>query len=90
MLPGGTVIPLSAVVPTVLEKSMFYGYLTVPSISLELRQSVRTLLPVCNQSDHYAVNIGFCINGSRFSVGIDQTSITAFIGQKVDSNTQVG
>ena len=33
LLTGGTVIPVSAVVPTVLEKSTFYGYLTVPSVS---------------------------------------------------------
>jgi len=36
LLTGGTIIPLHliAVVPTVLEKSMFYGYLTVTSVSL--------------------------------------------------------
>ena len=35
---GGTVIPVSfiAVVPTVLEKSMFYRYLAVASVSLGL------------------------------------------------------
>ena len=38
LLTGGTVILVSliAVVPTVLEKSMFYGYLAVASVSLEL------------------------------------------------------
>ena len=37
-LTGGTVIPVSliAVVPTVLEKSVFYGYLAVASVSLGL------------------------------------------------------
>ena len=36
LLTGGTVIPVSliAVVPTVLEKSVFYGYLAVASVSL--------------------------------------------------------
>ena len=38
LLTGGTVIPVSliAVVPTVLEKSVFYGYLTAASVSLGL------------------------------------------------------
>ena len=38
LLTGGIVIPLSliAVVPTVLEKSVFYGYLTAASVSLGL------------------------------------------------------
>ena len=38
LLSGGTVIPVSliAVVPTVLEKSVFYGYLAVASVSLGL------------------------------------------------------
>ena len=38
LLTGGTVIPVSliAVVPTVLEKSVFYGYLAVASVSLGL------------------------------------------------------
>ena len=38
LLTGGTVIPVSliAVVPTFLEKSVFYGYLTPPSLSLGL------------------------------------------------------
>ena len=38
LLTGGTVIPVSlvAVVPTVLEKSVFYEYLTVASVSLGL------------------------------------------------------
>ena len=38
LLTGGTVIPLSliAVVPTVLEKSVFYGYLAVASVSFGL------------------------------------------------------
>ena len=38
LLTGGTVIPASliAVVPTVLEKSVFYGYLAVASVSLGL------------------------------------------------------
>ena len=38
LLTGGTVIPVSliAVVPTVLEKIVFYGYLTVASVSLGL------------------------------------------------------
>ena len=38
LLTGGTVIPVSliAVVPTILEKSVFYGYLTVASVSLGL------------------------------------------------------
>jgi len=38
LLTGGTVTPasLKAVVPTVLEKSVFYGYLTVASVSLGL------------------------------------------------------
>ena len=38
MLTGGTVTPasLKAVVPTVLEKSVSYGYLTVASVSLGL------------------------------------------------------
>ena len=37
-LTGGTVIPesLTAVIPTVLEKSVFYRYLTAASVSLEL------------------------------------------------------
>ena len=35
LLTGGTVIPesLIAVVPTVLEKSVFYGYLAVASVN---------------------------------------------------------
>ena len=38
LLTGGTVIPVSliAVVPTVVEKSVFYGYLAVASVSLGL------------------------------------------------------
>ena len=38
LLTGGTIIPVSliAVVPTVLEKSVFYGYLAVASVSLGL------------------------------------------------------
>ena len=38
LLTGGTVIPVSliAVVPTVLEKSVFYGYPAVASVSLGL------------------------------------------------------
>ena len=38
LLTGGTVIPVSliAVVPTVLEKSVFCGYLTAASVSLGL------------------------------------------------------
>ena len=38
LLTGGTVIPVSviAVVPTFLDKSVFYGYLTPPSLSLGL------------------------------------------------------
>ena len=38
LLTGETVIPVSliAVVPTVLEKSVFYGYLAVASVSLGL------------------------------------------------------
>ena len=38
LLTSGTVIPVSliAVVPTVLEKSIFYGYLTAASVSLWL------------------------------------------------------
>ena len=40
LLTGGTVIPVSliavATVPTVLEKSVFYGYLAVASVSLGL------------------------------------------------------
>ena len=38
LLTGRTVIPVSliAVVPTVLEKSVFYGYLAVASVSLGL------------------------------------------------------
>ena len=38
LFTGGTVIPVSliAVVPTVLEKSVFYGYLAVASVSLGL------------------------------------------------------
>ena len=38
LLTGGTVIPVSlvAVVPTVLEKSVFCGYLTPASVSLRL------------------------------------------------------
>ena len=38
LLTGGTVIPVSliAVVPTVLEKSVFYGYLAVASVFLGL------------------------------------------------------
>ena len=38
LLTGGTVIPVSliAVVPTVLEKSVIYGYLAVASVSLGL------------------------------------------------------
>ena len=38
LLTGGTVIPVSliAVVPTVLEKSVFYGYLGVASVSFGL------------------------------------------------------
>ena len=38
LLRGGTVIPVSlvAVVPTVLEKSVFCGYLTPASVSLRL------------------------------------------------------
>ena len=38
LLTGGTVIPVSliVVVPTVLEKSVFYGYLAVASVSLGL------------------------------------------------------
>ena len=38
LLTGGTVILVSliAVVPTVLEKSVFYGYLAVASVSLRL------------------------------------------------------
>ena len=38
LLTGGTVIPVSliAVVPTVLEKYVFYGYLAVASVSLGL------------------------------------------------------
>ena len=38
LLTGGTVIPVSliATVPTVLEKSVFYGYLAVASVSLAL------------------------------------------------------
>ena len=38
LLTGGTVIPVSliAVVPTVLEKSVFYGHLAVASVSLGL------------------------------------------------------
>ena len=38
LVTGGTVTPVSliAVVPTVLEKSMFYGYLTAASVSLGL------------------------------------------------------
>ena len=38
LLTGGTVTlaSLKAVVPTVLEKSVFYGYLTVASVSLGL------------------------------------------------------
>ena len=38
VLTGGTVIPVSlvAVVPTVLEKSLFCGYLTPASVSLRL------------------------------------------------------
>ena len=38
LLTGGTVIPVSlvAVVPTVLEKSVFYGYLAAASVSLGL------------------------------------------------------
>ena len=38
LLTGGTVIPVSliAVVPTVLEKSVFYRYLAVASVSLGL------------------------------------------------------
>ena len=38
LLTGGTFIPVSliAVVPTVLEKSVFYGYLAVASVSLGL------------------------------------------------------
>ena len=37
LLTGGTVIPVSLpVVPTVLEKSVFYGYLAVASVSLGL------------------------------------------------------
>ena len=38
LLTGGTVIPVSliAVVPTFLEKSVFYGYLAVASVSLGL------------------------------------------------------
>ena len=47
LLTGGTVIPVSliAVVPTVLEKSVFYGYLAVASVSLGLpTQFVRCCL----------------------------------------------
>ena len=38
LLTGGTVIPVSliAVVPTVLEKAVFYGYLIAASVSLGL------------------------------------------------------
>ena len=38
LLIGGTVMPVSliALVPTVLEKSVFYGYLAVASVSLGL------------------------------------------------------
>ena len=38
LLTGGTAIPVSlvAVVPTVLEKSVFYGYLAAASVSLGL------------------------------------------------------
>ena len=38
LLTGGTVTPvrLTAVVPTTLEKSVFYGYLTAVSVSLGL------------------------------------------------------
>ena len=38
LLTGGTAIPVSliAVVPTVLEKSVFYGYLTAASVSVGL------------------------------------------------------
>ena len=38
LLTGGTVIPVSliAVVPTVLEKSVFYAYLAVAFVSLGL------------------------------------------------------
>ena len=38
LLTGGTVLPVSliAVVPTVQEKSVFYGYLTAASVSLGL------------------------------------------------------
>ena len=38
LLTGGTIIPVSliAVVPTVLEKSVFYGYLAVASVFLGL------------------------------------------------------
>ena len=38
LLTGGTVVPISliSVVPTVLEKSVFYGYLTAASVSVGL------------------------------------------------------
>ena len=53
-LTGGTVIPVSliAVVPTVLEKSVFYGYLAAASVSLGLPTQVCALLFINIQSFH--------------------------------------
>ena len=46
LFTGGTVIPviLIAVMPTVLEKFVFYGYLTAASVSLAQAQSLHCCL----------------------------------------------
>ena len=53
LLTGGTVIPVSAVVPTVMVKSMFYGYLTVSPENLEWK--------TCNHDVIHCMNKTFTV-----------------------------